>query len=104
MSANKNINLNLKDLPAALGRLGHKFMVIAPLAFFVLVGLLYGFLLLRIGLLSNIQPDSADVSKEVSSLTPHIDQKAAAQLQGLEDNSVNVKTLFNDARNNPFGE
>jgi hypothetical protein len=100
----KNKNLDLKELPAALSALAHKILGVAPLLFFVLIGLLYGFLLLRIGMLSNVQPDSSDVSKEISQLTPHIDQKAAAQLQGLEDNSVNVQTLFNDARNNPFGE
>jgi hypothetical protein len=103
MSSEKK-SLDLKDLPAALADAGHKFLGLAPLIFFVVVGLLYGFLLLRIGMLSAIQPDSSDVSKEISQLTPHIDQKAASQLQGLEDNSVNVQTLFNDARNNPFGE
>jgi hypothetical protein len=100
----KNKNLDLKQLPAALGAFGRKLFGAAPLLFFVLIALLYGFLLLRIGMLSNIQPDSSDVSKEISQLTPHIDKNTASRLQTLEDNSVNVQTLFNDARNNPFGE
>jgi hypothetical protein len=100
----KDISINLKDIPGMLGRVGHKLARIAPLGFLLLVAALYGFLLLRIMTLSNAQPDSTDVSGEISKLTPHIDEKAASQLQGLKDNSVNVRTLFNDARNNPFGE
>lgn len=100
----KDIHLNLKDLPQALGRLGHKLLNIAPILFVVVVALLYGFLLLRIMMLSNSQPEASSVSSEVAKLSPHIDQKSADQLQTLEDNSVNVQTLFNQARNNPFGE
>jgi hypothetical protein len=100
----KDINISFKGLPQAVGRLGHRLVRIAPLGFLLLVAALYGFLLLRITTLSNAQPDTTEISTEISKLTPHIDEKAAAQLQGLEDNSVNVQTLFNDARNNPFGE
>jgi hypothetical protein len=100
----KDVNLNLKDLPQLFDKLGHKLLRGAALGFILIVGLLYGFLLLRIATLSNVQPDASSVSSEVAKLSPHIDQKAADQLQGLEDNSVNVQTLFNQARNNPFGE
>ena len=100
----KNKDLDLKALPAQFAKLGHKLAAIAPLAFFILVAIVFGMLLLRITAYANIQPDSSDVNSEVAQLTPHIDQKAASQLQSLEDNSVNVQTLFNQARNNPFGE
>jgi hypothetical protein len=100
----KDINFNLKDLPQKFANLGHRLLGVAPLLFVLVAAALYGFLLLRIATLSNIQPDASSVSSEVSKLTPHIDQKAADQLQGLEDNSVNVQTLFNQARDNPFGE
>jgi hypothetical protein len=97
-------DLNLKELPQQLARVGQKLLGIAPLLFILVAAGLYGFLLLRIATLSNIQPDASSVNSEISKLSPHIDQKAAAQLQGLEDNSVNVQTLFNQARDNPFGE
>jgi hypothetical protein len=104
MSANKDININLKDLPQLFDKLGHKVLRGATVLFILVVGLLYGFLLLRIMTLSNVQPDETSVSSEVAKLSPHIDQNAADQLQSLEDNSVNVQTLFNQARDNPFGE
>ena len=100
----KNKDINLKDLPRQLADLGHKITRMAPLLFLLVVAALYGFLLVQIMLQSNAQPDESEVTTEISKLTPHIDQKSASQLQTLEDNSVNVQSLFNDARTNPFGE
>jgi nitrate reductase NapE component len=66
---------------------------------------IYGFLVWRIGTLSNIQPNPADVSAQIKSAqVPHIDQNALKKIQDLQDNSVSVQALFNDARNNPFHE
>lgn len=100
----KNKDINLKDLPRQLSAAVHKLGRIAPLLFLVVVAALYGFLLVQIMLQSNIQPDDSEVTSEISKLSPHIDQQSASQLQTLEDHSVNVKALFNDARKNPFGE
>jgi hypothetical protein len=97
-------NISLKELPQQLAHAGQKMLGLAPILFILVAAGLYGFLLLRIATLSNIQPDASSVNSEISKLSPHIDQKAAAQLQSLEDNSVNVQTLFNQARDNPFGE
>lgn len=73
------------------------------LLFFVIVAMIYGFLLLRITTLSNQQPTEADISNQInSSQIPHIDKSVVKQLQSLEDNSVSVQALFNQARSNPF--
>lgn len=72
-------------------------------AFVVFVVLIYGFLLLRIHSLSAAQPTADQVSSQVrSARIPHIDQSVVQQLQSLQDNSVNVQALFDQARNNPF--
>lgn len=104
MSKDINMSINLKELPQELARLGHKIAPYIPLVFFVLVATVYGIVLLRITMLSNAQPDASAVSAQITELTPHIDKASAAKLKGLEDNSVNVQSLFNDARGNPFGE
>lgn len=62
----------------------------------------YGFLLYRIGSLNSAQPDPS--STLVVKQSPHIDKTVVQQLESLKDNSVNVKTLFNKARQNPFHE
>jgi hypothetical protein len=73
--------------------------------FLVFVALIYGFVLLRINTLSNVQPSSDAVTSQVQAARiPHIDKSVVQQLQSLQDNSVSVKSLFNQARANPFQE
>lgn len=71
--------------------------------FIVFVVCLYGFLLFRVNNLSNAQPKTEDVNKQVNAAAiPHIDQAVVKQLQSLQDNSVSVQSLFDQARSNPF--
>jgi hypothetical protein len=65
--------------------------------------LLYGFLLLRISDLANMQPSQDSVTSQVKAARlPHIDPAVVKQLHSLQDNSVNVQSLFDQVRNNPF--
>jgi hypothetical protein len=98
------MNFDLKALPAQLGRVGHKVLRFLPITFFLVLAGVYGFMLLRITMLSNAQPTDSQISDRASSLSQHIDKRAVSQLQSLEDNSVNVQVLFQTARNNPFNE
>ena len=71
--------------------------------FIVFVVLVYGIILLRIQSLNNKQPSTDQVSSQVKAARiPHIDQSVVQQLQSLQDNSVSVQALFDQARNNPF--
>ena len=95
--------LSIKASRSKLSRLGKKLRPYSLLAFLVFVALLYGFVLLRISTLSGLQPSSDAVSSQVKAANlPHIDQSVVDQLQSLQDHSVSVQTLFNQARNNPF--
>lgn len=65
--------------------------------------LIYGVLLLQIHRLTTIQPTPDQITSQVKAThTPRIDPAVVRQLQSLQDNSVNVQALFNQARNNPF--
>lgn len=73
--------------------------------YFLFLALVYGFVLLKVSQLINVQPSDSDVNAQVqASATPHVDAATAAQLQGLNDNSVRVQSLFDQARSNPFQE
>jgi hypothetical protein len=73
--------------------------------FVVFVGCLYAFVAYQAYSLSNQATNStSDVESQVTSLTPRIDTNVVDQLESLKDNSVNVKALFEDARQNPFAE
>ena len=90
-----------EKLTALLSMLRHYSFVI----FVVFVAALYGFLLLRVSSLGNAQPSQTSIDSQVQAAAiPHIDQKVVQQLKSLQDNSVTVKALFNQARSNPFQE
>lgn len=81
----------------------HKLQRYSFLIFFISIAVIYGLLLLRISTLTNQQPSETQISQQVkASRMPHIDKSIIKQLQSLEDNSVSVKALFNQARSNPF--
>lgn len=67
--------------------------------------LLYGFIAWRIHSLASAQPDSAVVASEAKSTSiPRIDPALVDKIKKLQDNSVNVQSLFDEARQNPFRE
>lgn len=71
--------------------------------FIIFVSIVYGFLVLRINTLSSQKPTEEAINKQVKAAKiPRIDESVVKQLESLEDNSVNVQTLFNQARSNPF--
>lgn len=100
---NKDLNLNFKELPALLGGYWRKFSTYKVFIFFLAVALLYGYIVWRINVFSNAP---ASVSEEATQRTaqPHIDQDTISKIQSLQDNSVNVQSLFDAARQNPFQE
>jgi len=95
--------LNLASLRELLGTVLQKLQRYSLLLFLVFIGALYGIIIMQINSLSNMQPSSLDINNQVKAAQlPHIDQSVVKQLESLQDNSVNVQTLFNEARNNPF--
>jgi hypothetical protein len=99
----KNSDISLSSLIKSFGSLGKTFSKYAFLFFLLFLAAVYGFVLYRINVYVNVEP-SDSVAAQARSSTPHIDQSVVTQLQNLNDNSVSVKTLFEDARSNPFQE
>jgi hypothetical protein len=103
MSDKKKVTINIKTLLAAGGGVITKFRRYSFVAFVIFVAVLYGFVILRINNLGNTQPSSVAVSGQVQAAqAPHIDKSVIQQLNSLQDNSVSVQALFNQARSNPF--
>lgn len=66
---------------------------------------IYGFLSWRIAALTQAAPDPAAVSAELQTVgIPKVDEDVVTKMEQLEDNSVSVQTLFDEARSNPFQE
>lgn len=69
--------------------------------FLVVLSLLYGFIIYRINALTTIRPTSSDITAQETK-SPNIDKATIDNIQKLQDNSVNVQSLFDPSRNNPF--
>lgn len=98
-------NLSLDDIKKPLASAGATATKYRALIFFVVIASLYGFILWRINVLSSAPPSQADVaSAEQNTASPHVSDTVVQKLKSLQDNSVSVQTLFDQARNNPFNE
>lgn len=97
--SNSPISAVIEQASGYIRQLGRYRLVL----FIILVAVLYGFLVYRISALNGQQPPQDAVDSQVQALnTPRIDQHVLSQLQSLQDNSVSVHALFDQARSNPF--
>lgn len=79
-----------------------KYMVVIVTIIF---GGMYGFLIISSSNQAKNEPPEGMVLDQVSATDrPSIDQSAAASLQQLQDQNIEVRSLFEEARNNPFAE
>lgn len=66
---------------------------------------IYIFLVYRINGFINREPDPAALNTQLQTIQRlRIDQDSIDRLIDLEEQSVEIKTLFEQARNNPFSE
>jgi hypothetical protein len=95
-------SVSLKD--RAL-RTGQKLRQYSVLLFVLFIFGIYGFLSWRVFTLDQAQPDPAEVSAELKTAgVPNIPTDVVNKMQQLQDNSVSVQSLFDEARRNPFQE
>jgi hypothetical protein len=99
------MKLEAGSLKEVFGKLQRNLLKYAGLMCFIFVAAVYSFMVWRIGVLSNIQPDQNAVNAQLKTAqVPNIDKDALKKIQDLQDNSVSVQSLFNQARDNPFHE
>lgn len=96
------MKLDLKNLPSQIGESLARLKQYSVILFVLLLAAVYSFLILRVNSLNSIAPASTESTPVVAA--PHIDQSVVKQLQQLQDNSVSVHALFDQARSNPFQE
>jgi hypothetical protein len=66
---------------------------------------IYTFLVFRISSLTNREPDPAALSDRLQTVQRlRIDQNSIDRILELEEQNIDVRALFEQARNNPFNE
>ena len=99
------MKLDSKTLQSLLSTFISVFSRYAVVWFLLFLTGIYGFILFQINAANSAQPSDASVTtQEQAVAAPHIDQAIVEQVLTLQDHSVNVRTLFEQARKNPFSE
>lgn len=94
------MNIDFKTLPATIAARLRPIKPYFGVIFVLSVVALCGYLLFQVNQASSVAPASDTVIAGRKS--PRIDESLVKRLESLEDNSVSVKSLFNEARTNPF--
>lgn len=101
----KDLNFDLKTLMPKLKQLWQKISKHLSFIVTLLVLLVYLYVVWHIRTIATAEPSQeAQDATLISTKVPKIDQAAISQIQSLEQNSPEVHSLFDKARNNPFHE
>lgn len=66
---------------------------------------LFGFVIYRINYFNGLSPSESAVDEKIKTLQrPRIDKSVVDKLEKLEHDNIQVQSLFNQARENPFTE
>ena len=97
------MSLDVKDIPKKAVSTLRRLKKYAVFACVMLVLSSYGFLVFRINNYVSHEPDDEVVSERLDNLRrPKIDQSTIDKIQQLQETNVQVKSLFDQARDNPF--
>lgn len=99
------MNIEVKQILPKFLALIEKLKKYTVVIFIVVVALVFGFLVLRIKNYSSTEPTEEAVTEKLTTVQrPKIDKNAISKIQQLEDQNVEVQSLFEQARDNPFSE
>ncbi len=97
------MKLDIKSIPKKATSILKKLSKYSVFIFVIFVLLAYGFIVVRIRTLASTEPSDDAVSEQLNTLSkPKIDKQTIDKIQKLQDSNVQVKALFDQARDNPF--
>lgn len=95
----------MKDLQAKLQIASAFLRRFMTLIVIVIFAAMYGYLIVTSGRQASQQPAEAQVNEKFQGVSrPKIDEAVAERLKQLEDQNIETKAIFEEARNNPFSE
>src|SRR5690606_29527860 len=85
-----------------IGAYVQRYLVVITITIFAL---LCGYLLMKATSLTSAEPDPSAKTEETQAVArPRVEEKIVNTILGLEDRNVQVQTIFENARENPFME
>lgn len=72
---------------------------------FIVFGGMYGYIIFTAGQQAQIEPSESSVNDKYKAASrPKLDEDTARKLKSLESSNIEVKSIFDEARKNPFSE
>ena len=95
--------MKLKNISEKLLKIKPFIARYAVIIFIVGVALVFIFLTLRIANYSDIEPTDDQIDERLSTLqTIKLNEEAVQKIQELQDHNINIESLFDNGRDNPF--
>ncbi len=95
----------MKDSKAQLQKLVAILQRYAVVICFAVFGAMYAYLIYASSQQTVNEPPDREINEKFQGTKrPKVDDSAARTLQQLEDQNIEVRALFDEARNNPFDE
>lgn len=99
------MKLDLKSLLAKLNKALEFIKRYIVFIFIVIMLMIFGFFVFRINQFSRTEPTEEAVNEKLQTVQrPKIDKSVLDKIQQLQDQNIQVHSLFEQARNNPFNE
>jgi large-conductance mechanosensitive channel len=99
------MRFDFKDLPNKMMPVVSCLKRYAVFISIIIVLFIAAFFVLRINQYSRMEPSDEAVEEKLQTVQrPKVDQAILDKIQQLQDQNVQVQTLFDQARNNPFNE
>lgn len=85
--------------------LGALFKRFRFMTIFIIFSIMYGYIMIQVTTINNQTPSNKQINDKVTaSPRPKIDKELVDKITSLEEQNVQIKTIFNEARKNPFAE
>lgn len=99
------MNADIKKIPTTLLALLSKLSRYIVIIFILSVLALYGYLILHVSSLTQAEIDQTEVLERLQATRrTQVDQRAVDRIVLLQDQNVQIESIFEEARENPFSE
>lgn len=99
------MKLDTNNLIEQLLKVLHMLRQRAAIICFIVFGIIYAYIMITVSGLSQQVPDESAVNEKLTKVArPKVDEEVAQTMLGLEERNITIKSIFEDARRNPFTE
>ncbi len=99
------MKLELKDILKKIEPFIERLKQYKVILFVVGLSLTFGYLILQISSYAQQEPTDDAVAEKLTTVQrPKIDESAINKIEQLKDQNIEVQSLFDQARDNPFSE